>query len=147
MYLTIGQWTKVMYKTYLNYYRCFLNYRLPQIGPDGLIAYVYFPKHFAILFILIIALYTCIPLPPSFCIITGVLVSIAHFATLVAEYVIVTNKNNEEEENDETSEYTSYMFRLVSNFYLSEEGNKLHVCYSYVDWIWYLVAINICYLL
>ena len=110
-----------------------LNCRLPQIGPEGLIAYGYFPKHFAILFILIIALYTCIPLPPTFCIITGVLVSIAHFATLVAEYVIVTNKNNEEEESDETSEYASYMFRLVSSFYLSEEGNKLHVYHSYVD--------------
>ena len=75
--------------------------------------YGYYPKNFAIIFILIIAIYTCIPLPPKICLVTGILVSIAHFAALITEYVIITNGKNEEK-IDETSEYTSYMYRLVS---------------------------------
>ena len=77
--------------------------------------YGYYPKNFAIIFILIIAIYTCIPLPPKICLVTGILVSIAHFAALITEYVIITNGKNEEK-IDETSEYTSYMYRLVSYF-------------------------------
>ena len=55
-------------------------------------------------------------MPPKICLVTGILVSVAHFAALITEYVIVTNGKNEEK-IDETSEYTSYMYRLVSYFY------------------------------
>ena len=92
------------------------NYRIPPYGREDWIAYGYYPKNFAILFILIIALYTCIPLPSKICLLTGILVSIAHFTALVTEYVIVTNKKDNEEETDEPSEYAAYMFRLVSYF-------------------------------
>ena len=94
----------------------FLNFRFPPYGSEEWIEYGYYPKNFAIIFILIIALYTCIPLPPKICLVTGILVSVAHFAALITEYVIVTNGKNEEK-IDETSEYTSYMYRLVSYFY------------------------------
>ena len=89
------------------------NFRFPPYGSEEWIDYGYYPKNFAIIFILVIALYTCIPLPPKICLVTGILVSIAHFAALITEYVIFTNGKNEEE-IDETSEYTSYMYRLVS---------------------------------
>ena len=97
---------------------------MPPYGEEEWISWGYYPKNLAILFILIIALYTCIPLPRMACVLIGILVSASHFIALVVEYVMfVGGKNNDGVTNDDgqgksvdSSEYSSYMLRLVSYF-------------------------------
>ena len=69
-----------------------------------------------IIFILIIALYTCTPFPPKSCFVLGITVSIAQIIALVVEYVTTVVLPNDEKTIDDTSQYSYYMLRLVRYF-------------------------------
>lgn len=74
-----------------------------------------YPKNFAILFILVIALYTCLPLPPKANAVIGILVSITHLIAIAIEYAANNGTHHNEASSSAYTKYSTYMVQLVSN--------------------------------
>ena len=106
-----------------------LSYRVPPYGGFEWNTWGYYPKNCAIIFILIIALYTCVPFHPKSCFMLGIIVSIAHFIALVVEYVTTVLVQDNEKTSDDTSDYSHYMLRLVRY----NENNKKSILISYYN--------------
>ena len=88
-------------------------FRIPPYGHDEWSEWGYYPKNFAIVFVLIVSLYTCIPIPPVACISVGALVSVLHLIALLVEYMKIPDLGNTDQIIVEGTVYAGYTLKLV----------------------------------
>ena len=88
-------------------------FRIPPYGHDEWSEWGYYPKNFAIVFVLIVSLYTCIPIPPVACISVGALVSVLHLIALLVEYINIPDLANTDQIIVEGTVYAGYTLKLV----------------------------------
>ena len=88
-------------------------FRIPPYGHDEWSEWGYYPKNFAIVFVLIVSLYTCIPIPPVACISVGALVSVLHLIALLVEFINIPDLANTDQIIVEGTVYAGYTLKLV----------------------------------
>ena len=88
-------------------------FRIPPYGHDEWSEGGYYPKNFTIVFVLIVSLYTCIPIPPVACISVGALVSVLHLIALLVEYINIPDLDNTDKTVVEGTVYAGYTLKLV----------------------------------